>query len=152
MRRVYQTIIDPEHGDCYAAAVASILDLAIGDVPAVKGTEFELLDWLPTIGMCAVHLEKHRLKPRLPTSTNTDVWDVRRMVRYDMAEGAVALASVPSQKYQGGWHAIVVGFMPHREYKGAVEVLCIHDPNPENEPYDMEATEIRSLTFFLPRG
>jgi len=150
MRRVFQTIIDPEHGDCYRAAIASALDMDLEDVPDAKGQEFPLIDWLPTVGICAIHLDAtSRLKERGTYAGKT--WDARNFVRYDLAEGAVAVASVPSQKYPGGWHAIVVGFMSHREYPGAVEVRCLHDPNPGNEPYDMEATEIRQLTFFLPR-
>ena len=152
MTPVFQRIIDPEHGDCQRAAVASVLDLAYEDVPDLSGNRqgFAFCDWLGARGLCAIHLEQHRLKPHShPEMLHDRLWDVREMVRYDYAAGAVAIASVPSQRFPGGWHAIVVRFAPQPE--GYVEVGCVHDPNPGNAPYDMRTTEIRHLTFIMAR-
>jgi hypothetical protein len=147
---VFQRIVDPEHGDCHRAAVASLLDLALDDVPEDLQTGFAHERFLAELGLCAVHLETHRLKPHShPEMLNGKPWDARNLVRFDYAAGAHALASVPSQRFPGGWHAIVVRFAMQPE--GWVRVECAHDPNPGNAPYDMERTEIRALTFFLPR-
>ncbi len=145
-----QRIVDPERGDCQRAAVASVLDLAYEDVPDFSGARqsLELCDWLGTRGLCAVHLDQWRLKPHShPEMLHGRPWDARELVRYDYAAGAVAIASVPSQRFPGGWHAIVVRFTLRPE--GHVEVECVHDPNPGNAPYDMATTEIRHLTFIM---
>lgn len=150
MTPVFQRVIDPEHGDCHRAAVASILDLALDDVPGDMQNGLAAERWLRDRGLSALHLESHRMKARRPRgSTGTEPWDVRRLVRYDYAAGSVALASVPSQRFPGGWHAIVVSFVLQSE--GWVRCECVHDPNPGNVPYDMRRTKIRELTFFLPR-
>jgi hypothetical protein len=148
---VFQKIVDPERGDCYRAAVATILDLALEEVPEDLTNGFAHDRYLRAQGLCAVHLESFRLKPHShPEMLDGKPWDARNLVRYDYAEGSVALASVPSQRFPGGWHAIVVGFVMQPE--GWVRVECLHDPNQGNAPYDMERTEIRSLTFFMPRA
>ena len=153
MTPVHQRIVDPERGDCQRAAVASILDLALDDVPEeISGPRqsFVLCDWLASRGLCAVHLESHRLKPHTnPEMLHGRPWDARELVRWDYVAGAVAIASVPSQRFAGGWHAIVVRFAVQPE--GWVRVECAHDPNPGNAPYDLDVTEIRALTFILPR-
>lgn len=147
---VFQRIVDPVRGDCHRAAVASLLDLALDDVPEDLQTGFAHEPFLAVHGLCAIHLETHRLGPRPAGSTNREPWDARKLVRYDYAAGALALASVRSQLYPDGWHAIVVRFA--LQPAGWVRVECVHDPNPGNAPYDMERTEIRTLTFFLPRA
>lgn len=152
MTPIFQRVIDSERGDCQRAAVASVLDLPYEDVADLSGPRqsLELADWLGARGLCAVHLDKWRLKPHSnPEMLGGEPWDARNLVRYDYAAGAVAIASVPSQRFPGGWHAIVVRFAPRPE--GYVEVECVHDPNPGNAPYDMRTTEIRHLTFIMPR-
>lgn len=153
MTPVFQRIVDPERGDCQRAAVASVLDLAYDDVPDLSGNRqtLELCDWLGSRGLCAVHLDQWRLKPPSnPDAIGGRPWDARELVRYDYAAGAVALASVPSQRFPGRWHAIVVRFTMQPE--GYVRLECVHDPNPGNAPYDMDTTEIRYLTFIMRAG
>ncbi len=144
--RVFQRIVDPDRGDCYRAAVATILGYDLDVVPEAINDGFTEAGWLAQMGWCAVHLEEHWLGPR-PETYGGRHWDARRLVRYDMAAGARAIASVPSQMFPGKWHAIVVDLVLQPE--GYVRIECIHDPNPGNAPYDMEATHIRSLTFYL---
>lgn len=149
MIRIYQLIIDPERGDCHRAAIATILGLALEDVPADIASGFVEQDFLRARGLAAVQLQAHDLRPRPEAWFGPGPWDARHLVRYDFAEGAVALASVPSQRFQGGWHSVVVGFV--LQPKGWVRVELLHDPNPRNAPYDMDTTEIRSLTLYMPR-
>ena len=148
MKPVHQRIVDPERGDCYRAAVASVLDLDLDAVPAGIGSGFVEFGFLKEQGLCAVHLDVHRLTPR-PDGYAGRTWDARNLVRFDFAAGAIAIASVPSQKFPGSYHAVVVGFVERPE--GWVRLECLHDPNPGNAPYDMDRTEIRSLTFYMPR-
>mgnify|MGYP007046921755 FL=1 len=149
---IHQRIIDPEKGDCYRAAIASILELELDEVPEDIASGFSMESFLQQRGLCAIHLPTYRLAPHDCPDKLSEPWDARRFARYDWALGAIALASVPSQRFPGGWHAIVVGFVPHHEHDRAVEIRCLHDPNPKNDPYDIDKTEIRSLTFFMPAG
>lgn len=106
-------------------------------------------DFLIARGMSALCLDSYHLRGEPNGYKGSEPWDARKFVRYNFAAGALALASVPSQIYLDGWHAIVVGFVLHPE--GWVQCKCVHDPNPRNKPYDMQNTKVRSLTFFLPR-
>lgn len=151
MTPVVQRVVALEHGDCLRAAVASVCDLAYEEVPDLSGPRqsIEFADWLNATGRSAVHLDRWRLKPHSdPESLGGRPWDAREFVRYDYVAGSLAIASVPSQRFPGGWHAIVVRFAMQPE--GYVRIECAHDPNPGNAPYDMETTEIRSLTFIMP--
>lgn len=150
MTPVSQRIVDPERGDCWRAAVASVLDLRLDDVPEDLQTGFTIDKFLQTRGLSALHLEDSgRLKRRPRGYTGVEPWDVRRLVRYDYAAGSLAIASVPSQRFKDRWHAVVVHFALQPE--GWVRCEVVHDPNPGNRPYDMQRTKIRALTFFLPR-
>ena len=150
MTPVFQRIVDPERGDCHRAALASVFDLALDDVPEDVTSGFVEDRWIHERGYVAIHLDAFRLKPHShPEMLHGEPWDARNLVRFDFAAGAVAVASVPSQRFPGKWHAIVVKFVLQPE--GWVRVECVHDPNPGNEPYDMETTFIRSLTFYFAR-
>jgi len=145
---VFQAVVDPVLGDCYRAAVASVLDLSLEEIPADIQSGFTMEKFLRRRGLSALYLAEHRLQPKGP-ECGVSPWDARRLVRFDYAVGATAIAIVPSQMFSDGWHAIVVQFVLQPE--GWVEVECIHDPNPGNGPYDMSVTHLRSLTFFIPR-
>jgi hypothetical protein len=150
MTPVFQRIVDPNRGDCHRAAIASVLDLTIDEVPENTTSAHVEERFLSERGLCAIHLDQWRLRPHSnPEMLHGRPWDARELVRFDFAEGAIALASVPSQRFPGGWHAIVVRFALQPE--GWVRVECVHDPNRENAPYDMDITEIRSLTFYFAR-
>jgi len=146
-RWVMQRVVDPQRGDCYRAAVASALGLALDSVPESVGEPGEFAEFLRVHGLCGVTLRDSHLKAEPPGYGGVN-WDARVLVQYDHAQGSLALASVPSQRYPGQWHAIVVGFV--LQTGGWVEVKCLHDPNPSNKPYDMSTTRIRRLTFILP--
>ncbi|HQR18332.1 MAG TPA: hypothetical protein PK948_08165 [Gemmatimonadales bacterium] len=153
MTPVFQRIVALGNGDCMRAAVASVLDLPYEDVPDLSGPMqgLELAEWLNATGRPAIHLDQWHLKPHSnPEVLGGRPWDAREMLRFDYAAGAIAIASVPSQKFPGGWHAIVVRFTMQPE--GWVRLECVHDPNPGNAPYDMETTEIRHLTFIMRAG
>jgi hypothetical protein len=125
-----------------------VLNLALDDVPEDITSGFTEERFIHERGLVAIHLDQWRLKPHSnPEMLHGKPWDARNLVRYDFAHGAYALASVPSQRFPGGWHAIVVQFVLQPE--GWVRVECVHDPNAGNGPYDMDVTEIRSLTFYM---
>jgi hypothetical protein len=62
-------------------------------------------------------------------------------------EGLYAIVSVPSQKFAHGRHA-VIGQWQLQE-SGVVRFQIVHDPNPENEPY--EQPEISYVYWLVPK-
>lgn len=125
MRRQDQTLIDTTLGDCMRACVATITGIAIEDVPNFVDPSIPWADhmgaWLHRQGFGLIEA----YADRTPKAYN-----------WLGLEGMVAMASVPSQAFEGCTHAIVVGWRQHPEYEAALEVYVVHDPNPNNAPYE----------------
>lgn len=140
MKKVYQTIIDSERGDCERACVATILGVPIESVPNFADPEERkhlhlwLREWLPAQGYGIIE-PKRSLAPRDYT--------------YSGLQHLAAIATVPSQAFDCK-HAIVVGWRPHPEYEGALQCYVVHDPNPNNGPYENVAEVIERLRWIVP--
>lgn len=136
MTPVFQTIIDPVKGNCMQAAYASILDLPLDEVPnfvaepdtSEGNSDTRVLDWLAKQGLSKLRFDFYQ-KDRGPIILSS----VMHAIEFSNVEHF--LLSVPSQKFEKGSH-IVVGQMSKEEYK--MEVA--HDPNPNNEKYDLNKT------------
>jgi len=141
MRKVFQTIIDRERGDCERACVATILGLPIEDVPNFADPEMRthlhlwMREWLHTQGYGIIET-KRDLGPVDYTCTGL----------YRLA----AIATVPSQVFKDGKHAIVVGWRVHPEYEGALECYVVHDPNHSNAPYGDVTELVERLRWIVP--
>ena len=141
IRPVYQTIIDQHRGDCERACVATILGMPIEDVPNFAAPEVRadlrlwMREWLRRQGYGLIET-KRDLGPR----------DFTYSGLYRLA----AIATVPSQAFEGGWHAIVIGWRDHPEYEGGLECYVVHDPNPGNAPYDDVSRKIKRLRWIVP--
>lgn len=139
MTPVFQTIVDSVRGDCERACVASILDLPIEEVPNFRDPGIAWDDLLPHWA------QRHGyaiIAPKLDRSPDDYNWAAMG--------GVVALASVPSQKFEGGNHAVIVGWVPDEEHPDALQVVVLHDPNPDNAPYEGVAEQIQRIRFFVP--
>ena len=138
---VYQKVFDKGRGDCFNAALASILDLKYEDVPAfiTEAADFgqphrwdkALRVWLYALGF------------RLHIVAWKDFRDWRGL------KGAFALLSVPSQRFPGGSHAVVCTWIP--EGNGSA-MRIVHDPCPSNVPYpiNVEPTFVKFLVPLSP--
>ena len=140
MRRVWQTVIDTERGDCERACVATILGLDIEEVPNFSAPEVRadhtrwLRTWLQSRGYGLIE-PKRDAGPTAYTYTGL--------------EGLVALATVPSQRFPGCRHAVVVGWRPDPVFPDALECYVVHDPNPGNAPYLDIADQIIRLRWIV---
>lgn len=142
MKAVSQEIIDSEIGDCLQACVASVLDLDAAAVPnfaAMPEPWRALSDWLGSVGYAYVYAH------RCGGSSPIEFFDWRWLV------GAVAIASVPSQRFPGVSHAILVTWAAG-DRPGVVNMIVLHDPNPTNRSYDLGVTEITALGFLVRRS
>jgi len=138
---VFQRIIEQHRGDCFTAALASILELRYEDVPCFLAEAVDagqphrwhaaMITWLQALGL------------RLHQVAWKDFNDWRGV------DGALALLSVPSQRFPGGSHAVVCTWVSEG---GGSTMRIIHDPNQENAPYprDVEPTFVKFLVPLIP--
>jgi len=134
---VYQTIIDSERGDCQRACVATIMDRPIEEVPNFVEAKLwkDLMSvWVQAQGWGIIETKQ-------PCGPNNLNWSAIR--------GLVAIATVPSQVFPGGKHAIVVGWREHPDHEEANECYVVHDPNPNNAPYENVAGIVERLEWLV---
>lgn len=112
MKIVYQSILDKGDGDCHRAAVASILDLTIEQVPHFNRFGN---DWF---GVFYNFMRTCGWEFSGTCGINAD----RGLKVEDSIEGYF-LASVPSLTFKDVFHSIII------DLKG----ICIHDPNPNKK-------------------
>jgi len=139
---VFQTIIDPEIGDCERACVATITGIPIDEIPNFADPEARRdhtqwkRQWLQSRGFGLI-------EPKRGLGAGDYVWTGLR--------GLAAMATVPSQAFPGGKHAIVVGWRPDPRYpEAALECFVVHDPNPNNEPYEDVKAIIERTIWIVP--
>jgi hypothetical protein len=146
MKPVYQRIIDQERGDCWRCCIASILELPAEAVPNFRETErndmFAIEKWFQSQGLALLELY-----PRYATDREIGAANIPR---WDYICGAYAIASVPSQRFASGTHAVVVQFVPSTKREGAVDLVVAHDPNPGNAPYEIDLRTVKPLWFIVP--
>jgi hypothetical protein len=117
MKKVYQTIIDKDKGNCMQAAIASLLELELNDVPNfIEHTEtrdFSLTmhGFLSDKGyhMCTISRYRHDKTEFL-----------KKVARFDNGVNGFFYASVRSQTFTDATHAVIVD----------VGLNIVHDPNP----------------------
>jgi hypothetical protein len=115
-------------GDCFRACVASVLELAIEDVPhfvAMNDWWGELQKWLSPSGMSAFQL-------RLPPD---------ELVMSMPAEDLFCILSGPSPRGNGLWHCVV------GQVVNGWNFATVHDPHPSNDGLIGPA---KSALFFIP--
>jgi hypothetical protein len=125
MKPASQTIICKERGDCQSAALASLLEIPTSEVPPFVAIAFDegklhrwleyQTEWLRARGLALITIPWRYLS------------DWRPLV------GVYCIASVPSQKFQGGSHAVVGTWVRVDENHHAFRIA--HDPRPDNDPY-----------------
>lgn len=138
MTPVYQTVIDNERGDCERACVATITGIPIEEIPNFSEPGLPLDCWMNQW----LHTRGYGL---------IETYD---KVKYNWIGlyRLVAIATVPSQMFEGCRHAIVVGWRDHPVYPGAYECYVFHDPNPNNAPYKDVDKQIERLRWIVPHA
>jgi hypothetical protein len=116
MKKIYQTIIDPDHGNCMQAAIASLFNKNLEEVPNF----IELDDnWFSV--MCEF-IESQGYTVEGTVYNNAEVYDLKEEVNRYTGVNGLFYAGVHSPKYhkQGGTHAVLVDR----------ELNIVFDPNP----------------------
>lgn len=150
MKKVYQNIVCKDKGDCMRAAMASLFDLELWDVPnfineAAKGegdnanANWLLMKWLWKRGLeHATYINKVEGH----ATRNTEY--LKRVAKHDGGINGYFYASVPSQTFENVSHAVIVD----------VDLNIVHDPNPNQKALDLkpeDVIDIMTFTDFLVR-
>jgi hypothetical protein len=134
MKKVYQTIIDKNKGDCMRAAVASLFELPLNKVPdfmkfdGMKNTSpgYELHRFFFDRGFDYCYINR---REDLKQGTKF----LKKVAKFDGGINGFFYASVKSQTFEGRFHAVIIDS----------NLNIVHDPNPNGralllKPDDVE--------------
>lgn len=129
MKKVYQTIVDKEKGNCMQAVVASLFEKDLEEVPNFinfgDDWYFELRHYLRTINEEYNPIFMYRKQGREKT--------LEEIAKYDGGVDGYFWGSVPSQTYNDATtHAVVCD----------INLNIVHDPNPNQKALDVDSSEI----------
>ena len=135
---IFQQIVDKGRGDCFNCCVASIFELNYDQVPNFIEDKSGTMDdvsakWLNQFGYKTVSISLN------------DKFDIYG-IDWILAKGLFCVLSVPSQKFEGGSHAVVGKFTGK---ENSYELKIVHDPNAQNVPYP-DDVKISRVRFFVP--
>lgn len=119
MTKVYQTIVESGKGNCMQAAIASLLDLNLEQVPnfvefdgvEAGGASYKFMQFLNDNGYDYCCISK---------GANRNADDLIKIAKFDGGIGGYFYASVPSQTFNDVSHAVIVDS----------NLNIVHDPNP----------------------
>ena len=100
MIKVYQDIIDNKNGNCSQAAIASLLELPICEVPHFRECDGDGIYKHTEIGF----LRFHGFNPSFITRATATLEELKEAVAVDGGYNGYFLAIVPSQTYEGIYH------------------------------------------------
>ena len=135
MKKVYQTIVDKERGNCSQAAVASLLDMDIYKVPNfiefvdIEGTN-------PLLEMQRFFKQEKGYKIGVfNRKTDEDFENLLKVAHYDGGINGYFYATVKSQTYENRFHAVVVD----------KDLNVVHDPNPNGKALRLNPEDVISI-------
>ena len=134
MKKVYQTVVDKDKGNCMQATIASILELPLDDVPNFiefdkkpgTSSQSELIRYLSTKGYdyCYINRGRH---------DSTEF--LRKVAKFDGGVNGFFYASVPSQSFEGCGHAVVID----------TDLNIVHDPNPNQLALNLTPDDVEGF-------
>lgn len=135
MKKVFQTVIDSKNGNCAQAAIASLFEVDIEDVPNFvdygKAYLYRLMSYFEGQGY--------------PDANNIsgqqhEYHSVLEAAELDGGIDGFFYASVPSQTYENCSHAVIID----------QTLTVVHDPSPNAKAIGLGPFHIQSILF--PRG
>lgn len=127
MKKVYQTIVDKDKGNCMQAVVASLFEVDLNNVPDFLnfGDDWfwEFLYYFRDKGYKPSYIYKNK---------NYDLKDV---AIFDGGVNGYFYASVPSATFDGLTHAVVVN----------MDLNVVHDPNPNGKALNIEPNDVKAI-------
>lgn len=138
MTKVYQTVIDKGNGNCMQAAVASLFDMKLEEVPNfIEYEEYKWYDvWVKFWDEKGYSIATYGVKG--------DLRGARKIAKRDGGVNGYFFASVNSLTYPGECtHAVIVD----------INLNVVHDPNPNGralalKPKDILTIEVKKILLF----
>lgn len=131
MKKVYQTLVDNKRGNCMQAAVASLLELELEQVPNfIEAGE----EW----GKIWFGFWKDQGLEDYPVEISKDVHDttlLKRVAEFDGGFNGYFYATVPSQTFEDTTHAVIVD----------KNLKVVHDPNPNQKALELNPEDVLSI-------
>lgn len=134
MKKVFQTIVDKGKGNCMQAVVASLFDLSLEEVPNFiefdtiqqGNAHYELLKFLKKkkFDYCFINRNAHK-----------DTEMLKKIAKFDGGINGYFYASVPSQTFENGTHAVVIDS----------DLNIIHDPNPNQLAMNLTPDDVEGF-------
>lgn len=118
MTPVFQTVVDKDNGNCMQAAIASMFDMELDDVPnfvewsSSSEWYFRYCDFMESMGF-----DVETVSCNLELISKIELY--RELANQIAVSGAI-YASVKSSIFDGGAHAVLINNVG----------VVIHDPNP----------------------
>lgn len=150
MKKVYQEIVCKDKGDCMRAAIASLFDLNLWEVPNFikeaansegdnANANWLLIKWLSEKGY-----EHPTYINKIEGHATRNTEYLKRVAKHDGGTNGYFYASVPSQTFEYVSHAVIVD----------LDLNIVHDPNPNQKALALkpeDVIDIMTFTDFLIR-
>lgn len=126
MKKVFQTIVDKDRGNCMQAAVASLFDKELNEVPNFieLGDSFAMEFFF--------FFENRGYNPTCIFTNKYDIDKLKEITEYDGGIDGYFYATIPSKTYDGIFHAVIID----------KNLNVVHDPNPNQKALDTKPNEI----------
>ena len=135
MKKIYQTVVDPKIGNCAQAVIASLFELELDEVPNFILThEEENMN----IQIFNYFLQKGYDPSNVYANGNYHGKTLREIAEFDGGVDGYFYASVCSQTFEGGSHAVIVN----------KNLMVVHDPNPNQRCFGL-SLEQSGLSSFI---
>ena len=128
MIKVYQTIVDKGRGNCLQAAVASLFEVGLSDVPHF----IEHKDWYTRMAKFYSSKGNYEIMCLNP---NGYLEMTREILEHDMGINGYWCASVPSQTFENSTHAVIIDR----------DLNIVHDPNPNQKALELNYKDILDI-------
>lgn len=130
MTPVDQTIFGDKTGNCFAACLASLLEVPIESLPIVPSEE----EWLPTTQDALKPFGLYFLEVRLDVAVQYPMYAMKERL-------CVMVGKSPRGEF---WHAIV-GRVDHDDEQDKVLFTVVHDPHPSRRGIE----NVKALGFLV---
>ena len=131
MKKVYQTIVHKEHGNCMQAVVASLFELELDQVPNFieLGDKWfsEYMDFFKERGYDVCYIHRNRNHDTTQSLIN--------IAKFDGGINGYFDATVKSQTLEGVTHAVVINS----------DLNIVHDPNPNERALKLTPDDIEGF-------
>jgi hypothetical protein len=137
MKKIFQTIIDKDHGNCEQATIASLLELELNEVPNFieykeKSWSTSVVGFLSSKGfdVCCINRRRDR--------DTTEF--LKKVAKFDGGYKGYFHASVLSQTFPDVDHAVIID----------VDLNIVHDPNPNQRALKLTPDDVESFITMHP--